>query len=171
MKINTKHIVFMGCLIALKIIFTRFLGIDLGGIIRISFSFIATALMAVYFGPWLTGVGCGMADIIGAVLFPKGGAYFPGFTLSAIIIGLIYGFLLYKKHFSWWRIILIKILVLIIITAGLNSVWLAMITGKAYVALLIPRLTESILMLPIEVIMLGMVQKYLVPNLMKHVYN
>lgn len=168
MKINTKQLVFMAFLISLKIVLTRFLGIHIGEIIRISFSFIATAIMAVYFGPVLTGIGSGIADVIGAVLFPRG-AYFPGFTLSAIITGFIYGIFLYKKHFSWWRIIVIKLLVLIFITAGLNSVWLAMITGKAYTVLLIPRVTEGLLMLPIEVMLLGMIQKYLIPQLKKHV--
>ena len=62
-----------------------------------------------------------------------------------------------------------KVLILIFITAGLNSIWLAMITGKAYTALLIPRITEGIIMLPIEVILLGLVQKYLIPELTKRV--
>lgn len=168
MKINTRQLVFMAFLITLKVVLTRFLGIDFMGIVRISFSFIVTAIMAVYFGPVLTGVGCGIADVIGAVLFPRG-AYFPGFTLSAIIIGVIYGIFLYKKHFSWWRILVIELLVLIFITAGLNSVWLAMITGKAYTVLLIPRVTEALLMLPIEVFILGMVQQYLIPQIKRYV--
>ena len=168
MKINTKQMVFLAFLIALQIVFTRFFGLDIGGIIRINFTFIVTAVMAVYFGPLLTGVGYVVADIIGMVLFPKG-AYFPGFSLSVFIIGVIYGIFLYKKHFSWWRIIAIEILVLIVVTAGLNSIWLVMITGKAYTALLIPRVTQGLIMLPIEVIILGMVQKYLIPQLNKRV--
>ncbi|MGL4799646.1 MAG: folate family ECF transporter S component [Cellulosilyticaceae bacterium] len=168
MKINTKQLVFMAFLIALKVVLTRFLGIHIGEFIRISFSFIATAIMAVYFGPLLTGVGCGIADALGAILFPRG-AYFFGFTLSAMIIGLIYGMFLYKKHFSWWRIIVIKVLVLVLITAGLNSMWLAMLSGKGYMPLMIARVTEGLIMLPIEVMMLGMVQKYLIPQLKKNV--
>ncbi|MGL5676219.1 MAG: folate family ECF transporter S component [Cellulosilyticaceae bacterium] len=168
MKINTKQLVFMAFLIALKVVLTRFLGIHIGEFIRISFSFIATAIMAVYFGPLLTGVGCGIADALGAILFPRG-AYFFGFTLSAMIIGLIYGIFLYKKHFSWWRIIVIKVLVLVLITAGLNSMWLAMLSGKGYMPLMIARVTEGLIMLPIEVMMLGMVQKYLIPQLKKNV--
>lgn len=168
MKINTKQLVFMAFLITLKVILTCFLGFDLMGVVRISFAFIATAIMAVYFGPILTGVGCGIADVMGAILFPRG-AFFPGFTLSAILTGIIYGIFLYKKHFSWWRIIVIQILVLIFITAGLNSVWLTMITGKAYTVLLIPRVTEGLLMLPIEVFILGMVQQYIIPQFKKYV--
>lgn len=167
MKLNTKQLVFLSFLIALKIVLTRFLGMDIGGIVRISFSFIATAVMAVYFGPWVTALGCGVADFIGAHLFPRG-AFFPGFTLSAMLIGLIYGFLLYKKHFSWWRIIAIKLLILVFVTMGLNTLWLSMLTGRGYISILIPRVTESLLMMPVEVILLGLLQMYLIPQLMKY---
>ncbi len=164
-KITTKQMVFLAFLIAIKLVLSRMLAIEIPGLSRISLSFVSTAIMAVYFGPGLTALGCGVGDIIGAMLFPKGGAYFPGFTLSAMIIGYIYGVCLYKKHFSWWRIIVMKIVIMLVITLGLNTYFLTIFTGKAYLALMIPRLTETLLMMPIEVLLLGLTQKYLMPQL------
>lgn len=165
-KLTTKQTVLMATLIAMVVVLARFVGIHIGDYIRIDFAFIPLAVMAVYFGPAWAGIGYGVADLLGALLFPRG-SYFPGFTLSAIIIGFIYGIFLYNKHFSWWRIVSVKIVVLGVITLGLNTIWLSMLFNQAYVVTLIPRLTSETVMIPIEIVMLGMLQKYLMPHIRK----
>lgn len=52
----------------------------------------------------LGGIGAAAADFIGMMLFPVGGAYFPGFTISAFLSAGIYGVLLYKKPKNLTRI-------------------------------------------------------------------
>ncbi|MGL4361861.1 MAG: folate family ECF transporter S component [Cellulosilyticaceae bacterium] len=167
MKFNTKQLVYMAFLIALNIVMTRFFVIYVGPS-RISFTFVAIAMMAVYYGPITTGIGCGIADIIGTVLFPAG-PFFPGYTLSAVVTGMVYGLFLYKKRFSWWRIIIIQSILLVVITIGMNTIWAMMITGKGYMVLLPTRIMTAMIRVPIEIVILGMVQQYVVPHMKKHI--
>ncbi|ONI44009.1 hypothetical protein AN641_08485 [Candidatus Epulonipiscioides gigas] len=164
MKLTTKQLVIMSILISMHVILSRTLAIHIGDIIRISLAFLITAIMATYFNLAWTIIACGVADFLAAILFPTG-TFFPGFTISAMIDGFIYSIFLYRKQFSWWRIIIIKVLSLIIITMGLNSYWLSLLIGKSYIVLVIPRITEGLIMLPIEIILLGVLLKYLIPHL------
>ncbi len=47
-------------------------------------------IAAYLYGPIGGAVVGGIADFIGAILFPIG-AYFPGFTLTCVITGAVYG--------------------------------------------------------------------------------
>ena len=89
---NHKNVTILTCLallIALDIILTRFLSINTQ-FLRISLGMIPVALAGVIFGPVWGGV-CGAAgDLLGMLIFPSG-AYFPGFTLTAALTGIIYG--------------------------------------------------------------------------------
>ena len=94
---KTQKIAIIGLLTALQIVLTRFLGITTP-VVSFNFSFVPLVINAVLFGPISASVSSAAADIIGSVLFPQGlGIYFPGYTLSAALNGLIYGFILYSK--------------------------------------------------------------------------
>ena len=92
---TTRTFVLMGLLISMEIILTRFFSVQTP-ILRIGFGFIPVVLASIMFGPVLGGITAAFSDILGMMLFPQG-VYFPGFTLSAFLAGLIYGLLLYKK--------------------------------------------------------------------------
>ena len=92
---NTKDITILAVFIALDIILTRFFSINVWNI-RIGFGFVPTIMVAHMYGIKFTITECALSDIIGAVLFPTG-AYFVGFTISAMVMGLIWGSLLYKE--------------------------------------------------------------------------
>ena len=94
-KIDVKSIALMGLLIALEIILSRFLSIAAWNL-KIGFSFIPVVIAAILLGPVEAALVGAIADFLGAVLFPIG-AYFPGFTLTQFIVGLVFGLLLYKK--------------------------------------------------------------------------
>ncbi|OOB78188.1 MAG: hypothetical protein ATN33_01270 [Epulopiscium sp. Nele67-Bin001] len=163
-KLTTREIVIMGVLIAMKIILSRYLSINLGNTIRINFGFVGTAIMATFFGPMWTAIGCGAGEVLGFFLFSTG-AFHPGFTFSAMVSGFIYGILLYNKHFSWWRIILIQVLSLVIITFGLNTIWLSLLYGDSYIAVLSTRIAVNLITLPINIVLLGLTSKFLLPQL------
>ena len=86
--------------------------------------------MAMIFGPWLTGIGSTLSDFIGIFLFPKSAPYFPGFSLSAFLTGVIYGHFFYRKEITLKRVIIANVLVTFIIDLGLNTLWLYMIMNK-----------------------------------------
>ena len=94
---NLKKVIIAALMLAATIVLSRFLSVKTP-IIVISFSYIPIMLCAILLGPWWTMLVAGLADLIGALLFPFG-AYFVGYTISATLSGLIYGiFLRYKKE-------------------------------------------------------------------------
>ena len=150
-----KKLILAGLLLATTIVLNRFLSIKTP-ILVISFSYIPIMLSAIMLGPWHTMLIAGFADLIGALLFPFG-AYFVGYTISAVISGLIYGFFLYrKKEFSnksfILRLILSTLIVLIVCNCLLNTIWIYITTKEALFAILPTRLLKQLIMLPIQVV-------------------
>ncbi|MGL4484288.1 MAG: folate family ECF transporter S component, partial [Anaerovoracaceae bacterium] len=88
-KNKTQKLVFLGILIAINVLLSKPLSINLPTI-RIGFGFLPMAFMGKIYGPIWSGVACAIADLIGAFLFPTG-PFFPGFTLSAFLTGLTFG--------------------------------------------------------------------------------
>lgn len=120
--------------------------------IRIGFDFIAKELTGMFFGPVVGCVVGGLSDIIAYMVKPVGG-YFPGFTISAMFGGLIYGVILYKRPVSLLRIIAANSIVTVLINLLLNTYWLKILYGDAFLALLPVRAFKQLLMLPIEVML------------------
>ncbi len=150
-KINTKGIALMGVLMAMQLILTRFLVIQTP-FVRIGFSFIPTTIMAMTFGPLLTGVGSTLSDFIGITLFPSvGGGYFPGFSVSAFLSGAIYGWFFYKKEMTWQRVLMANLVVMILIDMIMNTFWLYLMMGPGVLAQIPFRIGKSLILLPIQV--------------------
>lgn len=156
---TTRTLVIMSLFIALEIILTRFLSIQTP-ILRIGFAFVATSLCSITLGPVLGSIAAGVSDILGMIIFPQS-AYFPGFTVSALLSGLIYGFMLHKKNNSILRVAITVLMITVFVDLGLNTLWLSMITGKAVFALIGPRFIKSLIMFPIQVILIHIVWKYI----------
>ena len=148
-------------LTAIEIILSRFLGISTP-ILKISLSFIPLSLIAMMYGPVYSTAAGAIADFIGAILFPVG-MYFPGYTLTAALTGLTYGFFLHKKEKSWANILIAVIIVNIMWRLGLNSFWVHMTTGKAVVAIMMPRIVKNLLMIPIETVVIKLVGEKILP--------
>lgn len=137
---NVNQLAIMGVLIAMDVILARFLSINTP-ITRVGFAFIARAIAAIVLGPLQAAAVGFFADFIGAIVFPSG-AYFPGFTLTAAMIGLIYGLFLHRKV-TIPRIVAAVVASQIVCSLGLNTLWLAIITGTDYFALLSTRLIQA----------------------------
>lgn len=94
-SINTKMLVSSSLLIAISIILSRVMGImvPIAGVsaLRISFGMIPIYVASFLFGPLMGGLVGMISDVIGFMINPIGGAFFPGFTISAILIGVIPG--------------------------------------------------------------------------------
>lgn len=170
-----KKIVLSAMFLALLIVLSRFLSIKTP-ILVISFSFIPIMLSAMLLGPKYSTIIAALGDLIGALLFPFG-SYFPGYTLSQAIIGLIYGIFLYEnenKKISDGkfivRLILSSILSLIGVGIFITGIWVHIIAGKAYIAVLSTRVIAQIVMLPIQVTIIFMLRKMLKPAFEKYLY-
>ena len=99
MKYNVKRLVVLGMLIAVEIVLSRFLSIATDTL-KISLAFVPVMIAALLYGPVWAGVVGALADIIGALLFPIG-AYFPGFTVTAFLTGMVFGAFLYNRKVKW----------------------------------------------------------------------
>ena len=92
---KSKKIILSAMLLSILLVLSRFFSIK-SSFLVISFSFIPMMLAGIYLGPKYAAIICGLGDLIGALLFPFG-AYFPGFTISAAMMGFVYGIFLHKK--------------------------------------------------------------------------
>ncbi len=155
---DTKKLTAVGMLTAVAVLLGFFATIQIGDSLKIGFSFVANELTAMFFGPVTGGIMAGVSDILKLIVKPTG-AYFPGFTVSAVLGGMIYGFILYKQPISLKRIIIAKLIVTIFINTLLNTYWLSLMLGKGFLILLSGRILKQIIMLPIETFVFYIVAK------------
>jgi len=143
------HLTTLGILGALAVVLGMVASIDLGPYIRIGFSGIPNRIVDFLFGPIVGGIFGGMMDVLKFIAKPTGPFFF-GFTIDAILSGVIYGCFLYKKPLTWWRVLIPEILVKVFINCGLNTLWISMLYGKGFLALLPGRVIKNAIMLPID---------------------
>lgn len=163
---KNKKIILSALLLAMSIVLSRFLSIKTP-IVTISFSFVPTMLCAIWLGPKWTILISVLSDLIGATLFPFG-SFFIGYTITSAVAAAIYGFLLYKKEENTYsdkqfilRMILAVVLVTVIANIGLNTLWLTITTGKAFMVLLASRIVKELIMIPIKIIIMVFLEKVL----------
>ncbi|MCL2321092.1 MAG: folate family ECF transporter S component [Oscillospiraceae bacterium] len=171
-----RKIILAGLLIAVYILLDRVFTISTP-IQKINLSLIAVMLTAIILG-WKYAVVVGaLGDLIGAITMPFG-PYFPGFTLSAALIGFIYGVWIYRnpnKEIKEWKfilnIIVSNVLALALISVLLNGLWLYILMNKAYTAILAIRITEQAIMLPIQIVLIYALERGLRPFVRKYLYE
>jgi ECF transporter S component (folate family) len=133
-------------MLVLEIILTRYLSVETP-ISRISLGFIPICFVAIKYGPKQAALIYAISDILGMMLFPKG-LYFPGFTLTSIIVGYIYGIFLYRKPMKDLTII-IMIMAVGIVHLILNSAWLSLLIRndlKYYFVIFIHKIPQFFIM-------------------------
>lgn len=172
---KTKKIILSGLLLGILIVLSRFVSIKTP-ILVISLSFLPIMISAYILGPVYSCLIAALGDLIGALLFPFG-EYFVGFTIIQALVGLVYGLFLYNKTELYTgkkllvRLILSSIIVLGIIELLIMSAMLHFLYGNAFIAVMIGRLTTKLIMLPIQVIVIYFLSKYIKPLSEKYLYT
>ena len=134
-KINPRNVAQLAILVAMEVVLSRFLSINIWSN-KIGFAFLPVAVTAMYYTPLTTGITAAVADMIGALLFPSG-PFFPGFTLTAFLGGIVYGLFL-------------------------NTLWLSMMYNSPYWPLLTTaRLWQCLIMVPVQFFVVLAVAKVL----------
>lgn len=170
-----KKIIVGAMLLAMFIIFNRFISIKTE-VLVISFTFVPMMISAMWLGPKYSTIIALLGDLLGALLFPFG-PYFPGFTVSSAISGLIYGLFLYNKGEEMSnkkliiRLIVSSVLQLIVVNIFITSFWIHMLYGKAYLAIMASRAITQIIMIPIHVIVMYGLEKFSRPYVKKYLYE
>ncbi len=148
-------IVTVALLIALNVILTRFLSINTT-FLRIGFGVLPVAIAGIAFGPFWGAVTGAVGDILGMIIFPSG-EYFPGFTLTALLTGVVFGLVLYNKTVSIPRLLTAASLVCIPLNLLLDTLWLHMMYGNGFLVLLPGRAVKCILNIPIYTFLLKII--------------
>ena len=164
-KFDVKKLIQISLLIAIEVILTRFCSINTP-IVRIGFGFLPIAIIAMMYGPLSAGISYAIGDILGMILFPTG-SFFPGFTLTAFLTGVVYGVFLYNKPKTWPRIIGAVLTVCLVLNLGLDTLWLSILMGQGYIALLPTRIMKAALMIPIQATIIGIIWKKVVVRFVK----
>ena len=120
---------------------------------KIGPGYIVTALLGTFYGPVAGGLAAGLGDIIKYLLKPEG-TFFFGYTLNAMLGGVLYGLFLYKAKVSVLRCTLAKVIINLLVNAGLGTLWSSILYGKAFAVILPARLAANVIKIPFEVIIL-----------------
>ena len=156
--LNTKTIVTLGLLVAMEIVLNRFLSINAWNT-KIGFSFVPVVVAAILFGPVHAAIVGGLGDFIGAILFPIG-AYFPGFTLTAALMGLVWGFFLHKKR-TMPRILLSTFINQFFLGLVVNTYWISVLYGSPFKALFVTRLVQACVLFAVQTVVISVLVKVL----------
>ena len=146
----------MACTVTLGMVTTIYVTPD----IKIGFSFLASELAYLLFGPVVGMFYGGAADILKYFVKPVG-PFFPGYTLDAMLSGLIYGMFLYKKPIKLWRIAVARAVVVVFVNTLLAAYWRHVTGGNAYSVLLTTMGTKNLIMFPINTAMFYLTVKAL----------
>ncbi len=157
----------LGMCLALGVILSFFFSVQLSQELKLTFSFLPLALIGMMYGPSCGFIAGAALDLICYVIKPTG-PYFPGFTLTTALTGLVFGLFLYKGQTKLWRMAAAKVLINLLLNLLLNSLWLKLLYGSAFWAMLPTRLVKNAALLPIEIALLWLilvpVRKYLMKN-------
>lgn len=124
MKQSFKFVI-TALLVALNVVLERFIPSYKTDVADISFGFIAIAFAAAFLGTPYAAVVAGLGDVIGAILVPFG-AYFPGFTVTNCIYGIILGEFLHKNA-NAIKIVICVLLNKLVCSVVLNTMWVTMV--------------------------------------------
>ena len=131
---------------ALHILLNQFT-VPLSPMLEIGFDFLALSAAGYLCGPWVAGLVGAAGDVLGYLLRPNG-AYFPGFTLSAILMGILYGLWYYKRPVKLWRCIAAHLSAVLLFNFFLTPLWLHIMYGQAFVLLTGMRLVKNLFQFP-----------------------
>ena len=172
-KFPTKTITYTALLIALQVVLGSLVQVQLGNWKQFNFGFLAIAAAGILMGPVPAMIVGALGDVVGTLLFPTG-AYFPGFTLSNALVGLIYGLTLRRGGRNRLKAyvpnhdqeLLVRAILASVLVATcyllLNSYWLSILYGsKTYAMWLSARAATNLVEIPLCSALLLLLQKAL----------
>ena len=151
---NPRVLAFSGLVCAMAIVLESLPIYLLGPSLKIYFSFLAVSLGCMCYGPCVGMMAGAIIDSVGFLLSSYGEPYFPGYLVTAVLSGFIYGVLLYKRKPTLLRIIVVRLIINYGSNVLLGSVWKAMLYGKGYLYYLTSGAIKNTLMLPVEVFLM-----------------
>jgi len=153
---RTTRLVTIALLITMEVILTRLCSLFMPTAVRIGFGFLPVAMVAILYGPIWAGAAYAIGDIIGMLLFPVG-KFFPGFTLTAFLTGIVYGLVLYGHPVTHKRALLASAIVVLCFNLVLDTYWLYLLYDQAVVAMLPLRVLKCVIAIPLQTFLIPLV--------------
>ena len=152
MKIDIRKLSLSAMLICLDVVFTRMLAVNTP-LMKVGFGLAAVAVSAILYGPLWAMLTAALGDFVGALLFPVG-PFFPGFTVTAAVTGLIFGLSLYGRRESIRAAIIAAALNCLLVTLAANTALIAYISGSSFQMLFAARAVQFFIMFPVQALVL-----------------
>ncbi|MBR1483676.1 MAG: folate family ECF transporter S component [Ruminococcus sp.] len=130
---DIRSLAAIAMLLALRIVLGMFANVTLpmfGNTVKFSAAFIPIAFCGAMFGPLPAAMVGALGDVLSFLIVPTGGGYFPGFTLSGLLTGLIYGFALYGEKLSLPRIIIAWAVNALAVESFMAAYWLYLLYAR-----------------------------------------
>ncbi|MFR2149835.1 MAG: folate family ECF transporter S component [Christensenellales bacterium] len=150
---RTQTLTTVGLFLAIQMVLSSYGTIQVNDSLKISLAHLALAPTAMLFGPVAAALQGAMSDILGFLLKPTG-PYFPGFTISAALGGVIYGLFLFESDRKLWQIVLARAVIMVLVNIMLNTLFLTMLYGPSQAALLPVRALKNAMQFPIDCLLL-----------------
>ena len=148
---SPKNLALCGVMGALSLVLGIVASIQIGPYIKIGFSGLPNRIVECLFGPVIGCIFGGTMDILKFIAKPDGPFFF-GFTFDAMLAGVLYGSILYKKPVTIPRVFVAEFAAKVIVNCGFNTLWISVLYGKGFLAILPMRLLKNAIMLPIDTI-------------------
>lgn len=149
-KITTKRLVLLALFIALQIVLSKLLRIQLTPSVRLSFDSVPILLAGIWFGPIAGGIVGAMGDFLGTMIFD---AWYPLLTVSFFLIGFVSGLLslIVKNKHPLLRMAFIIIPAELIGSYFFKSFALSLLLGKYFTGLLALRALPVLAVMLIDI--------------------
>lgn len=160
---STKYLAIMAVFIALRVVVNSMF-IPVAENLRISVSFIVSAVEGAIIGPAAGLVSGLISDLLGVMLFPTG-PFFIGYTITAMLAAMIWGLFLYDTKITVLKLAGAKFVINCFVNVLLGSLWSSMLYSKGYIFYATNSLIKNTVLLPIEIIILVAVFSVMIPIL------
>ena len=108
---NVRVLALSGLVCAMAIVLESMPIYLLGPSLKIYFSYLAVSLGCMCYGPLVGMAVGGVIDSVGFLLAGYGEPYFPGYLITAILSGLIYGVMLYRRKPTVPRLLVTRLII------------------------------------------------------------
>ena len=138
-------------LVAVHVLLSRILSVNAWNI-KIGLAVLPVYAAAYLYGPWVAALVGGIGDLVGALAFPIG-PYFPGFTLSCALTGVIFGLLL-KGGKPFKSVVLAAAADQVIVGILMNTFWISLLYGSPFLQLMEIRSVQAAIMFVLETVVI-----------------
>ena len=174
---KTLRLVYCATFIAIAVVVGSFLSFYVTETIKFNLAPVIVMFTGAVLGPIWGAAAGGISDLVSFLIGTanKPGPYFPGFTITMILYGLLAGLLFYKRRQPanvprLPRIVLGTVLIQTVCSLLINSFWNYFLYGPTYLVVLTTRLPSTYIMCAVYVVFMCILVKNK-PKMFKTLYH